>query len=339
MKTLFIGDLHIGVKNDDPWLQNIQLDFIRQAIEYSKRNGITRWLQTGDFGDTRRAITHKCLEFTRKIVDEIAAAGIKIDVTIGNHDMHFRDKISPNFCSEVLTQFSNIAVYDKPTTLDLDGTAFDMIPWICDENQEEVLEFIKNSKSEYCMGHFELAGFYFYKGIASHGSDPAFLSKYKKVFSGHFHTTSESRNILFLGTGFTITSGDENDLRGFWVFDSETGEHTHIHNTTMWHRRINYPSQAINPNTVKGLAVRVYVDEVDSDLVKYESDLESVVHSLKVIIKQNTVELSEEESDVKVETLTDVIKTYIDMHDVSDVTKQAVTSLAIDLYDEAIKLQ
>ena len=339
MKALFIGDLHIGVKNDDPWIQNIQRDFIRQAIKYSVENGITQWLQTGDFGDTRRAITHKCLEFTREIVGMIDDAGIQMDVIIGNHDMHFKDRIHPNFCSEVLTQFSNVRVYDKPTTIDLDGLKFDMIPWICDENRQEIYDFIKASESKYCMGHYELAGFYFYKGIESHGSDPAFLSKYTKVFSGHFHTSSEARNILFIGTGYTITSGDENDTRGFWVFDTEAGSCEHIRNETIWHRRIKYPAQAVNPNTYKGLAVRVFVDEVDDDLVKFESDLESVVHSLKIIINQKTVELTEEESDVNVESLTDVIKTYISLQEVTPEAQEAVTSIAIGLYDEAIKLQ
>lgn len=339
MKVLFVGDLHVGVKNDDPWLQHIQRDFIQQAIDYSVRNGIKRWLQTGDFGDTRRAITHKCLEFTRELVGMINDAGIELDVLVGNHDMHFKDRIHPNFCSEVLTQFSNIRVYDKPTTIDLDGLKFDMIPWICDENRQEIYDFIQKSKSEYCMGHYELAGFYFYKGIESHGSDPAFLSKYKKAFSGHFHTSSEARNILFIGTGFTITSGDENDIRGFWEFDTETGECIQIPNDTIWHRRIKYPSQAVNPNTYMGLAVRVFVDEADDDLVKFESDLESCVHSLKLVFKQKSVELTDEESEVKAETLTDVIKAYITLQESPVDVQEAVTALAIGLYDEAIKLQ
>ena len=36
MKTLFLGDLHIGVKEDDPWHENIILSSIEQAIAYSK---------------------------------------------------------------------------------------------------------------------------------------------------------------------------------------------------------------------------------------------------------------------------------------------------------------
>ena len=92
MKFLKLGDLHIGVKSDDPWIQNIQRDAIQQAIDYSKANGITNWLQAGDFADTRKSITHKCMEFTREIANMIDSAGISVDVIVGNHDLHFKNK-------------------------------------------------------------------------------------------------------------------------------------------------------------------------------------------------------------------------------------------------------
>ena len=38
---LFVGDLHYGVAKDDPWIQNIQRDSIKQVIEICKQNKIT----------------------------------------------------------------------------------------------------------------------------------------------------------------------------------------------------------------------------------------------------------------------------------------------------------
>lgn len=312
MKILKLGDLHIGVKQDDKWIQNIQRDGIIQAIKLSKDLGITTWLQAGDFADTRKAITHRCMKFTREIADMIDDAGIEVHTIVGNHDLHYRDKMHPNFCSEYLTQFDNFIVYDKASTVDFDGVKIDMIPWICNENKDEIFEFIKKTKSKYCMGHFELNGFYFYKGLKSHGSEPDFLKKYKRVWSGHFHTISENRNVTYLGTPWSLTSGDENDPRGWWVFDTETEESTFYQNETMWHRRIDYPT-SVNPNIYKDLSVRLFVTKVDKNLAKFETDLENVVHELKVVSKiDKTVESGDEPvDDIEITPMHELIDEYI----------------------------
>ena len=93
MKILHTGDWHLGVKGDDPWLQEIQRDGIRQKIEYSKKHGITVWIQYGDIFDVRKAITHKTMEFAREIANMLAEAGITMHTIIGNHDMHYKNKI------------------------------------------------------------------------------------------------------------------------------------------------------------------------------------------------------------------------------------------------------
>ncbi len=337
MKLLKLGDLHIGVKQDDPWVQNIQLDGIRQAIKLSKELGITSWLQAGDWFDVRKAITHKTMEFNRLICTEIAEAGITVYVIVGNHDATFKNKLSPNACSELLTQFKNFVVIDSPTTLTFDGVDIDMIPWICDDNSDLIHSFIKSSKSPYCLGHFELDGFYFYKGMKSHGSDPAFLVKYKQVWSGHFHTISENRHIKFIGTPWTLTAGDENDERGFWVFDTKTHESTFISNETMWHRRIIFPS-SINPELYRNLSVRLVVTKVNADLAKVETALESVVHELKVINKvDKTVEEVEEEND-ELKSLPELIDEYISaLPDLTSEEVELTQSLSKMLYLEASK--
>ena len=339
MKFLLLGDLHFGVKQDDPWMQNIQRLAMKQAIEYSKLNGITHWIQSGDWFDVRKAITHKTMEFTREIAMEIDVAGITVDVIVGNHDMSLKQKIHPNACTELLTQFKNFNIHDRIKTVMFDSIAIDMCPWICDENQNEIMDFIENSKSKYCIGHFELTGFYFYKNMKSNGSDPAFLRKYKKVWSGHFHTQSENRNVQYIGTPYSITSGDENDKRGFWVFDTETETTEFIENDTMWHQSITYPT-SVNPVAFKDLSVRVFVESLDSKFAKFESELENYVHDLKVITKIDSVsDFDESESqDIEVKSIVDLMDEYIDlMSDVSDVDKKEAKHISKKLYMECIK--
>lgn len=339
MKILKVGDWHLGVKQDDPWVQKIQLDGVRQMIEYSKAHEITNWLQAGDVFDVRKAITHKTMKFARQIFSEIADAGITTYVCVGNHDMNFKDKIHPNACTELLSHLDQVHVIDKATTIELGGIHIDLFPWICDENRDEIYDYVKNSLSRYCMGHFEFAGFYFYKGLKSHGSEPDFLRSYKRAWSGHFHTISENRNVTYLGTPWSLTSGDENDPRGWWIFDTETEESVFVQNSTMWHRRIDYPC-SINPETYRDLSVRLFVTEIDKNLAAFETALESVVHDLKVVsrveVKAEISDTVDEDSEIM--SMPDLINAYIDaIPDVSESDVTATKAFANELYIGALK--
>lgn len=339
MKVLMLGDLHFGVKQDDKWMQNIQRLAIKEAIKLSIQNGIKKWIQTGDWFDVRKAITHKTMEFTREIATMIGEAGIEVDVIVGNHDMSLKQKIHPNACTELLSQFPHFKIYDKITTVEYDGVKIDLCPWICDENKEEIHEHMKTTQALYCVGHFELSGFYFYKGLKSHGDDPSFLCKYKEVWSGHFHTISENRNIKFLGTPYSITSGDENDPRGYWIFDTSTHEMNFHQNSTMWHRRIDYPT-SINVETYKNLSVRLFVEKFDNNFAKFETMLEEVVHELKVINKVNTsVEIDDSEDDTEeVKTLVELMDEYIEcIPEITKIDSDATKIMVKELYMECSK--
>ncbi|AIX12030.1 SbcD-like subunit of palindrome specific endonuclease [Citrobacter phage Moon] len=336
MKILHTGDWHLGVKGDDPWLQEIQRDGIRQKIEYSKKHGITVWIQYGDIFDVRKAITHKTMEFAREIVDMLAEAGITMHTIIGNHDMHYKNKIHPNAITEVLGKHDHIKIYDVPTTVDFDGCLIDLIPWLCEENVAQIMKHVKESSAEYCVGHWELNGFYFYKGLKSHGLEPDFLKQYKQVWSGHFHTISEAANIKYIGTPWTLTAGDENDPRGFWVQDTRLRTFDFIPNETTWHRKIFYPvTGPIDFNDYKDLSVRVVITEVDKDLPKFESELEKVVHELRTVSKiDNSLEVEDGE-EVEVKGLLEIMEEYINsLPDLSDDDRTAVILYANQLYTE-----
>lgn len=338
MKILHLGDLHIGVKQDDPWIQDAQKHGIQQAVDYSKKHGITTWIQYGDWFDVRKAITHRTMEFNRELVETITDAGITVHVTIGNHDMAFKNTLFPNSVSELLSQYENFIIYDKPTTVDFDGTEIDIIPWMCDENTTEIMEHIKVSSAEYCIGHWELNGFYFYKGMKSHGLEPDFLKSYKQVWSGHFHTISEAGNVKYIGTPWTLTAGDENDPRGFWVQDTAKGTMDFVPNPVTWHRKIFYPNDTIDFNNFKNLAVRVIVEKVDKDLPKFESELEKVVHSLRVVSKVDNSVDSDSDEEIEVKNLLELMDEYIDaLPDSNAKERKSLKSLAKQLYIEVNK--
>lgn len=337
MKILKIGDLHIGAKQDDPWIQHIQRDAIQQAIKISREHGIKTWIQTGDWFDVRKAITHTTMEFNRELCEAIADEGISVAVIVGNHDMHHKNTITPNACTELLSQYNNITVYENPTTVNYNGLYIDLIPWMCPSNTQQILDHIKNTNATHCVGHWELNGFWFYKGLKSHGIDGGFLSKYERVVSGHFHTRSSNGNTDFIGTPYTLTAGDENDPRGFTIFDTETRKYTFVENATMWHQKIYYPATGIDFSKFKNIAVRVIVETVDKNLTAFENELEKVVHSVRIVSAvDNSVELAEgEEIDLEVKSIPEIMDEYVEaMPECSAEDIQAIKQMSKQLWIE-----
>lgn len=332
-QSLHLGDLHLGISADSEWHRNLQRDLIDQAIDYSIKNKITEWIQYGDFFDVRKAITHTTMEFSREIIEKLRSNNINITVLIGNHDMQYRNKIHPNAVTELLSKYDNVTVIDKPTTIDHYFTKIDIIPWMCEENTSDILQFIKKSKSEMCLGHFELNGFYFYKGVKSTGIDPNFLSKYKQVYSGHFHTISESGNIKYIGTPYSLTAGDENDTRGFYHLD-ESG-FNFIENNKMWHKKVYYPDDKdVSLDELKNCAIRVFIKETDKTFDKFQTALEKVAHNLRIVNMSSKI-VDEEDVQVELKTTLGLFSDEIKSMDIDEDSKEKLFKMVNDLYKEA----
>ncbi|APU02346.1 recombination-related endonuclease [Aeromonas phage SW69-9] len=355
MKILHLGDLHNGVKDDDPWHEDIVEHAIDQAIAYSKAHGIRQWIQTGDFFDVRKAVSQKTMRFVRtRITSKLREAGITCFVVIGNHDLHYKDRIHPNSVTEILGKDDTYVVIDEPTTVNFEGLDYDLIPWMCKENASDIFEFVKKSDSPWCLGHWELSGFYFYKNIPSSGYSADFLKKYEKVVSGHFHTQSDGGNIHYIGTPYTITAGDEDEPRGFWILDTETRDFEFVPNAKTWHKRLTYPG--VTPEEIRscsGCSVRLIANEVDAGLTKVEFLLSRVVHDLRTINKAVKVEVDSstdisddgETIDVQAASISEGPKTIMGLFAetvknsaIDTDHKDAIIMMANELYAEASTL-
>jgi predicted phosphodiesterase len=141
----------------------------------------------------------------------------------------------------LLNDYDNITVIDEPIKMVFDGIDVDVVPWICSDNEEKVIQFIKDSKSQICFGHFEIAGFEMDRGNVCHeGLDKDALKRYDVVLSGHFHHKSTDGQITYVGTPGEMTWADYNDPRGFHIFDTDTRELEFILNPNKIFHKINY---------------------------------------------------------------------------------------------------
>jgi len=209
---------------------------------YLKENNINTVFQMGDLFDRRKFINFNSLHLSRKyFFDKLRNNNIEFHALVGNHDVAFKNTLEVNSPSLLLKEYENVRLYEQVQTISYDGIPIDIVPWICDENQQEIFEAIKNTKSQIAFGHFEIAGFEMDRGnICETGIDKKSLSKYDIVLTGHFHHKSTDGNITYVGTPYEMTWADYNDPKGFHIFDTNTRELEFVSNPFSMFNKITY---------------------------------------------------------------------------------------------------
>lgn len=343
-KVMLIGDLHLGHRSGDKDTAEYQMRVFDEFIfPLIKQLGIKHIIQTGDFFDARKAIRHDTMELVReRLIPKMK--DLIVDVIVGNHDMHRKENIYPNSCNELLAGYDNFTIHNEPSVIEIDGIKIDMIPWICRDNRKQVLEFISNSSSNIAVGHFELAGFQYYRGMASQGEDAHFLANYSQVWSGHFHTISKANHILYVGTPYQLTFGDADDDRGVWVYDTDNGKFEFHNNNMPRFSRIYYDHSTFDDKNLerfKGMYLNIQVKS-RGDTKKFDK----LVDKLILIAKEVRIKDIPDSQGISVDanqlndlkTTHDIIDNYIDTLDETEEDRKKIKRFILDLYNEAESL-
>lgn len=243
MKIAILGDTHFGMRNDSAVFNELARKFYTEVFfPYCRQHGIGTVVQLGDLFDRRKYINFNTLASAKDyFFNPLEKDGMTLYALIGNHDIFYRNTLSINSPSLVLQEYQNIHLIDRPASIPFDSLTVDIIPWICEENEKEILEFVENSKNGWCFGHLELQGFEMDRNnFCYHGMDASTFAKYEQVISGHFHHKSQRDNILYTGVPYQMTWADWNDPKGFHVLDTETRKLEFVQNPHEIYTKILY---------------------------------------------------------------------------------------------------
>ena len=346
MKICILGDTHFGVRSDSPNFLKLQDKFYTNVfLPYLIENDIKVVWQLGDMFDRRKYINFNTLaESKRFFFQPLQDAGIEIHTLLGNHDLYYRESLSVNSTGLLLGEFTNLHIYDKMTKWDVDDTSIDIIPWICKENVEEAFEFIRDSKSDLCFGHFEILGFSMYKGMESHdGLSGNLFAKYEGVYSGHFHTKSDKENIHYVGTPYEMTWSDYNDQKGFHIFDTETRQTEFIKNPYTMFIRHEYNDELVDYDTIDIVQFQQkYIKIVvvkKTDYYKFDQFLKKLYESntYEIKILEDLSDFSEgvvDTSTISIENTLEVLEGYVDSV-ADDTNRDKIKSFMKSLYLDA----
>ena len=347
MKIAILGDTHFGVRGDSIAFHNSYKNFYKEVFfPYLVQHGITTVFQLGDLFDRRKYISFQSLALCRRyFFDEFPRYNIELHTLLGNHDITYRNTLEVNSPELLLREYENhIFVYNEPYS----WNGIDVIPWICKNNELEILDFIRNSKNEMCFGHFELAGFKMDLLNLSHeGMDPATLKKYELVLSGHYHHKSTQGNITYVGTPNEMTWLDYNDPRGFHILDTQTRELEFIENPFKMFYKINYNDDLLdyeqlvnkNYNSYSGKYVKIIVEKRNNTFL-FDTLLDNLtkVNPADVSIVEDFTDIDIANSDMVVDEAQDtisILNSYIDSLTLP-VESNRIKDIVREVYAEAL---
>ncbi len=349
MKIAILGDTHFGMRGDSIAFHNHYRDFyLNTFFPYLVDHGIRTIFQLGDLFDRRKYISFQSLALCRRyFFDQLVKHDIQCRVLLGNHDIFFKNTLEVNSPDLLLRYYEkHVILYDKPSM----WMGVDIIPWICKDNELEILDFIKRSSNQVCFGHFELSGFEMDRGnICVDGMDPQHLQKYDLVLSGHFHHKSNSGSIVYVGTPGEMTWADYNDERGFHIFDTETRELTFIPNPDKMFYKIKYNDDELYYNDIvnadyshlNNKYVKIVVEKRNNSFL-FDSLLDSLAKAnpLEVAVVEDFSEITdnvEVDIDQAEDTIT-ILNKYVDGLTLP-VESDKIKTVLRDVYNEAMSME
>lgn len=347
MKICLITDTHWGARGDHlgfiEYFEKFYDDVFFPTLESRK---IDKIIHLGDLVDRRKFINFFTASRLRVCFLE-RLAKYDVHVLLGNHDCFYKNTNSINALNELLAPYKNIKIWTDPGILSLsDSHKLLMLPWINSSNEEDSMEYVRNSRVDYCFGHLQLINFEMQLGSYAHdGLDASLFNRFTGVYSGHFHHKSTKNNIHYLGAPYEMNWADYGDPRGFHILDLDTGELEFIENPhKLFHKIIYNDSNISFDDLMKDDFSRFHKKYIKVIIVKKDNsywfeqfidelekagpfDLQIIENSL--ILNEDDPELIEKSQD----TLT-LLKDHINSSSMK-VDKVALSNLLSELYNEA----
>jgi len=351
VKVAILNDTHCGIRNSSEIFMEYQSRFYTDVFfPYLREHNIKKILHLGDYYENRTSINFKALHHNRRIfLDKLRDYGIHMDIIPGNHDCYFKNTNRLNALKELLGHYmSEVRIIEEPEVVDYDGCKVALLPWINNENEKRIRDFIATCKADICGAHLELSGFEMQRGIeCKDGMDAATFEKFDMVLSGHFHTKSQNNNIHYLGSQMEFFWSDCNDKKYFHVLDTDTRELTAIENPITIFEKILYDDtsskQALtNVSHLDNKFVKVIVVN-KSKPAEFEKLIDRInskkIYGLQIAENfQDFAGAQVEDENISVESTDKLLYTYIDAVD-TDLDKDRIKNKVHELMVEAQSLE
>ena len=350
MKIAILTDTHCGIRNSsEVFLDNAEDFYTNIFFPECEKQGVKQIVHLGDYYDHRKFVNFKALNQNRRVfLDQLRKNNMTMDIIPGNHDTYYKNTNELNALKECLGHYMNeIHIVMEPTVMQYGSLSMGLLPWICADNYEQSMNFIRDCKADWLGAHLELANFEIGRGIMAHsGMDPNLFKKFEQVLSGHYHTASKKDNIWYLGNPMEFFWSDAHDPKYFHILDTETRQIEKIRNNYTLFEKIVYNDKEMDYNNYnKNLSkkfVKVVVAE-KTDPFTFDRFIDNIqnqdIYELK--IAENFNEFMGEnvnDEEVNFEDTTEIVDSYIEAVD-TDLDKDKIKIQMRELMTEAQALE
>lgn len=217
-KIGIFSDIHIGLGQDSSMWHESILEFGKWASSTFEQRGITEIAIPGDIFHNRSVISVKTLDVAKQFFDFFKEFNLVI--SCGNHDVYLKNSTDIHSLS-LLKEWKNITIVDDaPKVFKTNfGKTVAFIPWATNIENMPIADIT--------FAHLDIVSFYqngyhlCEKGFESQD----LFKKSKYIISGHYHKRDHREytdgTILYVGSPYQMTFGEENDDRGIYIFDLE----------------------------------------------------------------------------------------------------------------------
>tara|TARA_E500000178_G_C17034227_1_gene762384 strand:+ start:3481 stop:4491 length:1011 start_codon:yes stop_codon:yes gene_type:complete len=218
-KAAVFTDIHLGLKGNSKIHNEDCEEFIDWYIEQAQANGCETGIFCGDWHHNRNSLNLTTMDSTIRSMEKLGKAFEKFYFFDGNHDLYYKDKRDVN-STAFAKHIPGITFIDK--IYQEDDVA--LVPWLVGDEWKK----IKNIKTKYLFGHFELPSFYMNAMVQMPDTGELQASHFEHqeyVFSGHFHKRQKQGKVHYLGNAFPHNYADAwDDDRGMMILDRENNK-------------------------------------------------------------------------------------------------------------------
>ena len=310
-----------------------------------KKENIKVVVHLGDAFDNRKGVDYWALQWAKQnVYDKFEKLGITVYSIVGNHDAYYKNTNDVNAIDILLSEYSNIVKISSPTEIFIDDTECVFLPWICSDNEEETFSLLEETKAKIVFGHLELSGFSVYPGhVQDKGLSKKIFQKFDRVFSGHYHTSSDDGKVFYLGNPYQMFWSDVNDKRGFHIFDTNNYSLEKVENTYTMFEKVYYDDEIeeIDFSKLNNKMIKLFVNKKENHL-KFDQFVNNIINQnpleFKIIENFDVYDENVNYEQFIVEDTLSILDKYVEEAEF-DLDKKMIKNLLRDVYKEALEIE
>ena len=330
-KAACFTDIHFGLKSGSRTHNQDCENFVSWFCDTARAQGCETAIFLGDWHHNRSTTDVSTMNYTLSNLEKLSQSFEKVYFILGNHDLFYKDKREINSV-EFMRLFPNIVPIRELYT---EGDVT-IMPWLIGDEWTEV----KQLKSRYIFGHFELPHFYMNAMVQmpDHGQlQTGHFQHQELVFTGHFHKRQQKGNVVYIGNAFPHNYADAgDDDRGMMIMDWGGKPEYHswpdqpIYRTYKLSQIIDTPDKLLREKMHCRVTIDLPITFEEANFIKEQFMPQYKLRELMLIPEKVEVESAVNPIDITFESVDTIVMNQINNIDSDTYDKK----LLLDIYNE-----